>query len=152
MWKLNNQWWRPYRNRNHKFRTQMWDQHIETKLLQSNNNLNRQSFHEHQQEIESNPRVLGNLYPKIAQKRRMWWFRRNFLYKFSESGRSTYLTKSTVVSISNCQKTNLYSYPNLSWRYNYFFWPINHVSEVKFFELWTYDFRIQLMNSIIPRS
>ena len=35
----------------------------------SADNLNHQSLHERHQEIENNPRVLGNLYSKIARGR-----------------------------------------------------------------------------------
>ena len=63
--------------------------------------------------------------------------------------RSTYLTHSIVVSINNGHKTKPESYSNFVLALSLFFWQINHVSEVKFFELWNFDF--QLKNLIIPR-
>ena len=114
-WSMKHQWNRPYLNQSHKVSTQMCELHIKTKLLQpyqlqSTNNANTQSLHEHKQEIENNPTDLENLCPQTCLKRgRTWWFQRKLealLIKVSKNERN-YLTNFAAMSISNGYKIKL---------------------------------------------
>ena len=73
-----------------------------------------------------------------------WWNKTVLLYKcdgFEE-----------ISGNLNCHKIKLASFSNFFLALSLSYWPITHVSEVKFFELWKYDFNLQLLNSITPRS
>ena len=102
-------------------RTKMWDLHIKMKLLQpqhlqSINNPNHQSLHEHQQEIESDPTDLENLYTQTCFKNDVGCdgFKetsRNLevFIKDSKKERRNYMTNFVAMSLSNGHKTKLKS-------------------------------------------
>ena len=137
MWKLDHQLRRPYLNQNHNFRTQMSDLHTKMKLLQpyhlqSIDNLNQQSLHEHQHETENSPTDLENLYTQTCLKKeggcdgfKQTAWNSEVLLKFQRTKKE--LTWRTW-SISNGHKTKLKSNSVLALSLSY--WPINNMSEL----------------------